>query len=146
MSESEHLKTKSAKVSERMRRVRSRDTASEVSLRSELHRLGLRYRLNARATPCSQARPDILFSKSLIAVFVDGCFWHACPEHASWPKTNAEWWRRKISANVERDRRHDRELTEAGWTVIRIWEHESPLVSAKRILSTVRERSITIEK
>lgn len=141
MSRLERPKPKSKAVSQRMRRVRSRDTASEVALRSELHRLGLRYRLHVRATPDSRARPDIIFPKWRVAVFVDGCFWHACPEHASWPKANANWWRRKISANVERDRRHDRELSEAGWTVIRVWEHESPIASAKQIAAIVRERS-----
>jgi DNA mismatch endonuclease (patch repair protein) len=76
----------------------------------------------------------------MVAVFVDGCFWHSCPEHASWPKANADWWRRKLEANVRRDRLTDAALTDAGWLVIRIWEHESPVEAADRIERAVRAR------
>lgn len=133
-------KPQSQAVSQRMQRVRRENTSPEVALRSQLHRLGLRFRVHIRATPKSLAKPDIVFTRSRIAVFVDGCFWHACPEHASWPKTNRVWWRKKILANVHRDRQHDAELTEAGWTVVRVWEHENPEVAAATILSIVRQR------
>jgi DNA mismatch endonuclease, patch repair protein len=71
-------------------------------------------------------------------VFVDGCFWHGCPEHASWPKANAEWWKAKIEANRARDRDTDRRLTEAGWMVIRVWEHEDTVTAADRVESAIR--------
>ena len=82
-------------------------------------------------------RADLVFPGKRVAVFVDGCFWHACPEHASWPKANADWWREKILANQRRDRDTDRRLAEAGWHVIRIWEHESPAIAADRIQEAV---------
>jgi DNA mismatch endonuclease (patch repair protein) len=71
-------------------------------------------------------RADIVFRKAKVAVFVDGCFWHVCPRHSSWPKNNKSWWSKKLLANVERDRRVTRILSTMGWTVVRIWEHESP--------------------
>ena len=131
------LQAKSRAVSDRMRRVRQQDTTAEMQVRSLLHRLGLRYRVHVRPLTSSSVRPDIVFTKARVAVFIDGCFWHACPKHASWPKTNAEWWERKILANVERDRRHDAELRSAGWRVLRIWEHELPSRAAERIRSVV---------
>jgi len=130
-------RAKSKAVSRRMRRVRRHDTAPEMGVRSCLHRLGLRYRVHVRPVTGCLARPDIVFTRARVVVFVDGCFWHACPKHASWPKTNKEWWRRKILANVKRDRKHDAELRGAGWTVVRIWEHEAPDSAARRIRSIV---------
>ena len=81
----------------------------------------------------------MVFTRRRVAVFVDGCFWHGCPEHGSWPKANASWWREKIEANTERDRRVTERLESAGWTVIRIWEHEDPEAAADRIEKAVRE-------
>ena len=104
-------------------------TAPERALRSELHRRGLRFRVDAPVevgAPGRRPRPDIVFGRHRVAVFVDGCFWHACPEHGSLPVANRAFWKRKLDANSARDRRTDALLTEAGWRVIRVWEHEVP--------------------
>ena len=124
-----------------MSRLGRRDTGPERAVRSELHRRGLRFRLDRAVLAHVKTRPDLVFTSQRVAVFVDGCFWHCCPEHASWPKANADWWRRKLEANVRRDRLTDAALTDAGWLVIRIWEHESPLEAADRIELAVRERT-----
>jgi DNA mismatch endonuclease, patch repair protein len=76
-----------------------------------------------------------VFTRRRVVVFVDGCFWHGCPLHATEPKNNAEWWREKLAANMARDRRHDEELTSAGWTVLRIWEHENADVAIRRVVN-----------
>ena len=81
-----------------------------------------------------------MFPRERVAVYVDGCFWHRCPTHAVLPTANGAWWRQKLDANVERDRRTDRALEEAGWTVVRVWEHESPAAAGDRIESIVRAR------
>lgn len=88
----------------------------------------------------TRRRADIVFGPSRVAVFVDGCFWHGCPEHGSWPRSNAEWWREKIQANKRRDSDTDRLLEDAGWYVIRIWEHEDPTQAADRVERVVRTR------
>lgn len=112
-------------------------TGPELALRHELHRRGVRYRVNVTSLP---GRPDIALTRARIAVFVDGCFWHGCPEHAVAPKANADWWRSKLDANVARDRRSDQRLKEAGWLVIRAWEHENPTNVADVIEKAWRER------
>jgi len=86
----------------------------------------------------TRARLDIVFPRKRVAVSVDARFRHACPEHGTIPVSSRDWWETKLAANVERDRRHDRELTQAGWTVIRVWEHEEPQVVADRIEHQVR--------
>lgn len=106
---------------ENQRRV---DTKPEMQLRRELHRRGLRYRVDRAVLDDRRRRADIVFPGPRVAVFVDGCFWHLCPEHGNVPKANRDWWRAKLEGNVERDRDTDRQLREAGWRVIRIWEHE----------------------
>lgn len=70
-------------------------------------------------------RADLVFPRKQVAVYVDGCFWHGCPVHGTWPKNNAEWWRQKIQGNQARDRDTDRQLRDAGWTIVRVWEHEA---------------------
>ena len=115
-----------------MQRTRTRDTPGEVALRKLLHHRGYRYRIDHKL-PGLRRRGDIVFPRDRLAVFVDGCFWHACPEHATWPKTNPEWWEEKILRNVARDRDTDRRLAEAGWTVVRIWEHEDHREAATRV-------------
>ena len=102
---------------------RPRDTTTEVVLRSALHRAGLRFYKHRRPVPGLRCEPDILFPAVRLAVFVDGCFWHACPQHASLPKTNGDWWLAKLRANQARDRRNDEALRAAGWIVLRVWEH-----------------------
>jgi DNA mismatch endonuclease, patch repair protein len=123
----------SPEVSERMSRVRNRDTDAEMALRRELHRRGLRYRVNLRIPGLGRVRPDIVFTRRKLVVFIDGCFWHRCPIHATHPKTNADWWEQKLETNVRRDRKTDQVLVDAGWTVIRIWEHEDPVEAADRV-------------
>lgn len=122
---------------DRMRRQRRRDTRHEGELRSALHRAGLRFFVD-RALPGMRRRGDIVFPLRRVVVFSDGCFWHGCPEHATWPKANAAWWREKIEANVARDRDTDARLAAAGWTVIRVWEHEDPQQAATRITAHIR--------
>lgn len=120
---------------------RSRNTRPEILLRSALHRTGLRFRKDVRVPMGGGAvRVDVLFPTQRVAVFVDGCFWHGCPAHITWPQANAEWWRAKITRNRERDRRVDVALNEAGWAVIRVWEHESPERAADAIGSVVQGR------
>jgi DNA mismatch endonuclease (patch repair protein) len=120
-----------------MSRQRSRDTAPEVLVRSLLHRKGLRFRVHAAPLADRRRTVDILFSGPRIAVLIDGCFWHRCPDHGSSPASNSEWWRRKLDRNVERDRDTDQRLVEAGWTVMRFWEHEDPNVVAASIEAAV---------
>jgi len=106
-----------------MSRQRRRDTEPELLLRRELHRRGLRFRVDAPIPGLPRRRADVVFTRARIAVFVDGCFWHGCPEHATHPATNAQWWAAKLTRNVERDRETDEHLRAAGWTVLRYWEH-----------------------
>lgn len=116
---------------------RGADTKPEVALRSALHRRGLRFRKHLAPVASLRCRADIVFRPQRIAVFVDGCFWHRCPEHATFPRANGEWWRSKLDATWERDRRNDALLQAAGWTVIRVWEHEAPETAAQRIAEAV---------
>lgn len=102
-----------------MSRNRGRDTKPEVALRKACYAIGMRYVLGANIP----GRPDFVFPRHRLAVFVDGCFWHGCPEHYQAPATRAEFWRTKIDANRVRDARVAEELGEAGWHVLRIWEH-----------------------
>lgn len=122
-----------------MSRVRSKDSAAERSLRSALHARGLRFRLHRRV---HGVIVDIVFPSSAVLVFVDGCFWHGCPLHATFPKTNKEYWLPKLQENRSRDKRQSGRLRKAGWKVIRVWEHEclppSPRIVA-RILSACRK-------
>jgi DNA mismatch endonuclease, patch repair protein len=109
-----------------MAAVRRADTALELRTRSALHRLGLRFRKDYPIRVAGRlVRPDIAFTRLRIAVFVDGCFWHMCPEHRTMPATNADFWRNKLETNASRDRLQTQLLIEAGWLVIRIWEHET---------------------
>jgi DNA mismatch endonuclease (patch repair protein) len=110
-----------------------RDTVAELALRSELHKLGLRFRVDCRPMPTIPRRADIVFSRLHLAVFMDGCFWHGCPMHMTWPRANGAWWREKIEANQRRDADTDQRLANAGWTVIRVWEHDDPTDAADAI-------------
>lgn len=103
-----------------MSRIRGKNTGPEMHLRKALWAAGFRYRLK-NSLPGS---PDLVFVRERLVVFVDGCFWHACPNHFQWPKNNASFWREKIQGNVERDHRNNILLQEQGWRVCRIWEHE----------------------
>jgi DNA mismatch endonuclease (patch repair protein) len=123
-----------------MRRVRQSNTSAEFSVRRELHALGLRYRVQVVVLSRPRRVADVVFVSSKVAVFVDGCFWHGCPEHATWPKQNAESWRAKIVANQQRDRDTNVRLRADGWEVVRVWAHESPHEAASRIAKVVRVR------
>ena len=108
-----------------MRANRRTDTKPELALRRALHKLGYRYRKDYRLDLDGgrRVRPDIAFTGRKVAVFVDGCFWHACPEHGSKPKNNEWYWSPKLQRNAERDQLNNTALTSAGWTVVRLWEH-----------------------
>ena len=111
----------------RFQRQPRQDTRPELELRRELHRRGLRYRIERKILPDTRRRAGIVCPTQRVAVFVDGCFWHSCPDHRTVPRNNRQWWESKLRANVERDRDTDRRLVDAGWLVIRVWEHETPL-------------------
>lgn len=132
-------KASSHEVRAIMRANRRRDTKPELALRSLLHRAGLRYRVDARPLRGVRRRADIVFPKERVAVFVDGCFWHGCPEHMRASKKNAEAWKAKLEGNRARDAETNELLRTAGWTVIRIWEHENPAEAAGRVTRAVRE-------
>lgn len=138
-------------VERRMRNTGQRDTPAELEVRRVLHARGLRYRVDQPIPGVTRARPDIVFPTERVAVFVDGCFWHACPTHGSLPKTNRGWWRRKLEANVERDGRHDRDLEKDDWVVLRFWEHEDAAEVADRVEKAVvgrreaRESSVVVD-
>jgi DNA mismatch endonuclease, patch repair protein len=120
--------------SRNMRAIRRTDTKPEIALRSALHRLGYRFRKDLRIDlPGSRVRPDIVFTSRRVAVFVDGCFWHCCPEHGRQPTANEWYWSPKLARTVERDRLATAALTDAGWTVIRVWEHEQLATAVDRI-------------
>ncbi len=123
----------SPEASKRLSRVRQRDTSAELSLRKTLHARGLRYRVGVKLIDKPRRVADIVFRPKRVAVFVDGCFWHGCPEHGSTSKSNAEFWKSKIEANIERDLDTNERLTRAGWKVIRVWEHEDPNDAADKI-------------
>ena len=124
-------------VRRRMQEQRTHDTEPELQLRRLLHAAGLRYRVNCRVTPTLKSRADIVFGPSQVAVFVDGCFWHGCPEHATWPKQNAEFWREKIEANQRRDADTNDRLRSLGWTVLRFWSHEPPTEAARTVARAI---------
>lgn len=125
-------------VSARMSRARRRDTKPEMLVRREAHHRGLRYRVDASLPGIPRRRADMVFAGPKVAVFVDGCFWHSCPEHTSIPKSNHDWWVRKLDANRARDRETDAHLTGLGWTVLRFWEHEDPVAAVDHVERAVR--------
>lgn len=123
-----------------MERQGRRDTKPELALRRELWRRGLRYRVDVAPIGGLRRRADLVFIRSQVAVYVDGCFWHSCPTHATVPKANRDWWVAKLATNVERDRDTDARLAEAGWAAVRMWEHEDVTEAADRVEAVVRGR------
>lgn len=115
-----------------------RESAKERALRGALHACGERFRKDYAPLPGLRCKADVAFTRERLAIFVDGCFWHRCPEHGSAPKANSDYWRPKLDANVARDRRNDQALREAGWTVLRLWEHDSTSAMASIALETLR--------
>jgi DNA mismatch endonuclease (patch repair protein) len=115
-----------------------RDTAPEVELRRELHRRGLRFRVSFRPSVAVRSTADLVFTRAKVAVYVDGCFWHSCPEHGTMPASNRDWWHEKLERNKARDREADEALAAAGWRVVRVWEHETAREAADRIERMLR--------
>jgi DNA mismatch endonuclease (patch repair protein) len=134
------LPTTDVATSRRMARQRRRDTAPEMAIRRLLHARGFRYRVNAPIPGMPRRRADLTFRTRKVAVFVDGCFWHGCPQHRTQPRANGAWWYEKLQRNVERDREADEHLQGQGWLVIRIWEHEDPETAADRVELALRGR------
>lgn len=128
----------SAAVSAVMRGNRKVDTSPELRLRSGLHRQGLRFRKNCRIDVAGlPVTPDIVFPGRRVAVFVDGCFWHSCPEHGTRPRSNEGYWSAKLARNRARDALVDQRLHDAGWRVIRVWEHVPPADAISLVASAV---------
>lgn len=127
----------SPEASRRMAKIRQKGTDAEVALRRELYRIGLRYRIDYEVLKKPRRVADIALPGRKIAIFVDGCFWHGCPEHASWPKRNAEFWRQKIKTNQLRDADTNERLRSLGWTVLRFWSHESSTDAAAVVANMV---------
>jgi DNA mismatch endonuclease (patch repair protein) len=123
-----------------MRGNRKRDTSPELAVRRAVHRRGLRYAVAARPLPELARTADLVFRGAKVAVFVDGCFWHGCPNHYKPPRSNSKYWVPKIQGNQARDRSVDEALREAGWGVMRFWEHEDPEQVAAAIAKTVEWR------
>jgi DNA mismatch endonuclease (patch repair protein) len=123
----------------RMQRQRRRDTVVEVCIRKSLHRAGFRFRVDYRPEKSLRCKGDVVFTRWKVIVFVDGCFWHGCPLHATSPANNSEWWQEKLHANVERDKRNTRALEELGWKVVRVWEHENSDEAAERIERVLKQ-------
>ncbi len=120
---------------------RKRDTRPELALRSALHGRGLRYRVDLKLGAVRSApRPDIAFTRVRVAVFVDGCFWHGCPEHGTSPRINESYWSAKIARNQQRDAENDARLRNLGWVVMRVWEHEETERAADAVEEMVRSR------
>ncbi|MEU7433710.1 very short patch repair endonuclease [Streptomyces sioyaensis] len=119
---------------------KARDTRPELALRRAVHAMGLRYRVSERPIPSVRRTADLVFTRARVAVFMDGCFWHVCPEHFTVSKTNPDYWASKAEKNRARDRQTDRLLEEAGWAVLRVWEHEDPVEAAARVRELCRRR------
>ncbi|MEO9781619.1 MAG: very short patch repair endonuclease [Sedimentitalea sp.] len=131
------VKPSSPEASARLARVRQKDTAAELKLRRTLHARGLRYRLHVPLLEKPRRVADIVFRRRKLAIFVDGCFWHGCPEHGTSSKSNADFWQDKIETNKKRDLDTNQRLTEAGWRVLRVWEHEDVEDAADRIMEAL---------
>jgi DNA mismatch endonuclease (patch repair protein) len=124
-----------------MRNTPQRDTPCEVALRGELRKRGLKFRVNRPPISSARSKADIVFVPKRLAVFVDGCFWHACPIHGTMPKANRLWWEDKLAGNRRRDLSATRRLRRAGWSVIRVWEHEDPAHAADRVVRALARRA-----
>jgi len=126
-------------VRSRMQLQRTRDTAPELAVRRLLHARGLRYHVDRPPLPRMRRRADIVFPTARVAVYIDGCFWHGCPDHGNKPRSNDNYWTAKLAGNRARDTETDRLLTEAGWQVLRAWEHQEPASVAAAVEAIVRD-------
>ncbi len=128
----------SAAVTAAMKGNRRANTKPEALIRASLHRLGYRFRKDTIIKIDKiKPRPDIIFPQKKVAVFIDGCFWHYCPEHGHIPKSNVQYWQPKLKRNKERDRENTNALTANGWTVLRIWEHTPIKLAVSQIIRTL---------
>lgn len=123
-----------------MQRQAQRDTLPELALRRELWRRGFRYRVDIPPVKGLRRRADVVFARASVAVYVDGCYWHRCPEHGTVPRANRDWWVAKLEGNVQRDRDTDIRLRTVGWEVIRVWAHEPVTDAADRVATVVTRR------
>ena len=128
-------------IRERMAATKRRDTKPELALRSALHGMGLRFAVDRKING-NRRRTDVVFPTERVAVYVDGCFWHGCPQHGTIPKQNRQWWIDKLDANRARDSATTEALTEEGWRVLRFWEHDQPLAAA----GTVRDVVVSLRR
>ncbi|MBZ9920172.1 very short patch repair endonuclease [Mesorhizobium sp. BR1-1-7] len=133
----------SSPASHRMSRTPSRDNAFERTIRSLIFTRGLRYRVHFSLPAMPRRTCDVAFPKKKIAIFLDGCFWHACPVHGSQAKTNSDFWSKKLKRNADRDHETDIHLYSQGWRVLRFWEHEQPYDIVDRIVAEVAARTAT---
>jgi len=130
----------SDRVSRQMSMLGQRDTDPEILVRSDLHRRGLRFRVHSKPEPDLRTKADIIFRPKKVVVYIDGCFWHHCPEHGTVPASNQEFWATKLRRNQERDAENTRELKARGWTVLRFWEHEDAASAAETIEQILRQK------
>lgn len=129
-----------------MRSQREKNTAPEIALRRELHRLGMRYRVHQKPLKDLRRTVDVLFRQALVAVEVHGCFWHQCPEHATKPRSNGQWWAEKLEGNQRRDVATKVALEAQGWELVVVWEHEDPVAAAQRVAAIVHARRELIKE
>ncbi|WP_228374241.1 very short patch repair endonuclease [Demequina phytophila] len=127
-------------VARSMQANKKRDTQPELAVRRLVHASGLRYRVAATPIKGVRRTADLLFRPTKVAVFIDGCFWHSCPIHGTFPRANSDYWLPKLQRNRERDAETTALLTDAGWLVLRFWEHEDPATVARTIVAAVLER------
>nr|WP_196804490.1 DNA mismatch endonuclease Vsr [Cellulomonas sp. URHD0024] len=130
------------RVSRRFSVQRRTGTEPELLLRRELHRRGRRFRVHYLIPGVPRRRADLVFTRWRVAVFVDGCFWHACAEHGVKPNTNSDWWQWKLDNTRARDRDTDQRLSALGWTAVRVWEHEAPASAADRIENLLNQLAL----
>lgn len=126
-------------VAARMRNTPQKDTPFETEVKGLLRQRGLAFEEDRPVAGVSRSRPDLLFPRERLAVYLDGCYWHWCPQHLKLPSHNRDWWIDKLLANVQRDRKHVREFAEAGWVVLRFWEHEEPETVAHTVEETLQQ-------